>query len=140
MSVPVAFISNASIIGGGERCLEDLIRGLGPAVRPLVFCPGEGPFPELLRQMGVAVETRTLASPEWTRPGSWVADTLWLRRRLRQHGAALVHANSPLSARLATLATRSLGLPLVCHVHYPEAEPFVQWVFHGLPKGVHHGL
>jgi glycosyltransferase involved in cell wall biosynthesis len=129
----VAFISNASTIGGGERCLEDLIRGLGPAITPLVLCPGEGPFPDLLRQQGVAVETRRLENPEWKRPARWLADTLWLRRRLTQHGAALVHANSPLSARLAAVAVRSLSLPLVCHVHYPATEPFIRWAFHGLP-------
>ncbi len=133
MALRAAFVSNASTIGGGERCLEDLFRGMGDRLAPLAFCPGDGAFPDLLRPMGVMVETRVLRQPAWHATPGVIADTLWLRQRLRQHRAALVHANSPLWARPAALATWSLGLPLVCHVHYPLDEGFVRWAFRSLP-------
>jgi glycosyltransferase involved in cell wall biosynthesis len=129
MALPGAFISNASTIGGGERCLEDLFNGLGRRLSPLVFCPGPGPFPDLLRSQSLEVETRLIRSPAWDTVLGFAWDTLWLRRRLAGHRAAFVHANSPLSTRPVALAARSLGLPLICHVHYPMTEEFVRWVF-----------
>jgi len=133
MALRAAFVSNASSIGGGERCLEDLFRGMGARLTPIVFCPGEGAFPDLLNGMGIATETRTLRQPSWSSVGRVVMDTAWLRGRLRRHGASLVHANSPLWARPVALAARSLALPMICHIHYPLGEDFVRWVFRALP-------
>jgi len=134
MRMRAAFVSNASTIGGGERCLEDLFRGMGARMAPLVFCPGDGAFPRLLRGMQIDVETRALRPPTARTAVGFVADSLWLRRRLNRHHAAVVHANSPVSLRPVALATRATRVPLICHVHYPLGEDFLRWAFRVVPS------
>src|SRR5258708_21677673 len=116
----VLFLSNSSQIGGGERCLESLFQGLrGTGVRPVVVCPGPGPFVELLGKMGVTVILRDLVSPSLKKPWATARDYFWLSRLISAERIAVIHANGTFGGRKAVLAAKRKRGPLICHVHYP---------------------
>jgi glycosyltransferase involved in cell wall biosynthesis len=130
----VAYLSNSSQIGGGEKCMESLFQGLkGTGIEPFVICPDQGPFVAVLEKMGVKVFIKDLASPSLGKPWGTVRDFQWLRRFLREHDIALFHANGSMGGRKATLACRATGTPLICHIHYPLPLDYYRWVYRRLP-------
>jgi glycosyltransferase involved in cell wall biosynthesis len=130
----VAYLSNSSQIGGGEKCLESLFLGLqGTGVEPFVICPDRGPFVELLEKMGVKTFIRNLGVPSRNTLLRTLSDFLWLRSFLRKNRIDLFHANGSMGGRQAGLAARWLKLPVVCHIHYPLSHDYYRWVYRGFP-------
>lgn len=130
----VAYLSNSSQIGGGEKCMESLFHGLkGTGIEPYVICPEPGPFVGVLERMGVRTVVRPLASPSLRTLLPAFRDLLWLRGFLKENGISLLHANGSIGARKATLACKSAGVPVVCHIHYPLPREFYRWAYRRLP-------
>ncbi|MEK6274220.1 MAG: glycosyltransferase family 4 protein [Actinomycetota bacterium] len=111
--MPVTFVSSHARLGGAERYLETLIERLGPGWLSGVVCLEDGPAVERLRQRGVAIEV--LPTGRRALAAAWAA--LKLRRLLRRHRPAVVHANGIKAAVVSVLATRGMGLPVVWVKH-----------------------
>jgi len=111
--VPVTFVSSHARLGGAERYLETLIDRLGPGWLSGAVCLEDGPFVERLRRRGVP--TAVLPTGPRAVASAWSA--LRLRRLLRRHRPAVVHANGIKAAIVSVLATFGTGLPVVWVKH-----------------------
>ena len=108
--LPVAFVADATRIGGGEVSLLGLLQHLDRArYRPVFLCYGSGALTARLREMGIPVYT--------FERGSRIGDLFLAVRMaliLRRERIALVHVNS-LDIR-AGLAARLAGARLLGHL------------------------
>ena len=135
----VALLSVSGGIGGSERCLLKLVRGLAvtPGMDPIVIMPREGPLAERVRAAGVAVRLlpmpdALLAFGEWSmrsagelgRQGATLTRAAAaarsygaaMARLLRELAPDVIHTNG---FKMHVLAARSAErhVPLVWHVH-----------------------
>lgn len=131
----VLYVASSALIGGGNRSLLILARGLvkrGHGVT--VAIPSPGPLANACEDAsipGVCLEYGTLA---WRTPlDSGRALRRW-SELIRGCRPTLVHVNDLASARLVSLPAVGAGRPVVCHVRYPADRAFVRWNLRGLPK------
>lgn len=135
MGIRVLYLTNAAQIGGGNRSLLVLwpvIRRHG--VDPVACCPADGPMVGACRAAGVPVDVRPYEQPHLAAPIASLRRLRSWRSYLRDRRVDLVHANDPTNARVVIAAAASLGIPVVCHVHFPPGDGFFRWCFRMLPK------
>ena len=119
----VLYVNHTSAVGGGERSLLELIRGLPGGVEPAVACP-PGPLAEQLAALGVPthpipeLDGSLKLHPAYTpltlaRLGRAVRSVAALAR---DGGFDVVHGNSIRAAIIAGLATRRLDASAVGHI------------------------
>lgn len=132
----VLFVDHhAEIIGGGQLSLLSLMRGLQPQhYLPRLACPGGGALAEAARREGIAVE-EVVMPPLRAAVGVLTAVRL-LRRLVRRHGVALIHANSSRGMFYAGLVGRLTGIPVVWHVRIAAAEPWWDRLLAGMARRV----
>lgn len=131
----VLFVAASGQIGGGNRSL--LMQWAGMAsfgVDVHVLCPTAGPLADLCRTLGMACQIVEYHQPGWRAPFRSWESYLELQRIIAAAQPDVVHANDLHGGRFVTLARRSLGLPLVCHIRMPPHRDYASWVFRGLPK------
>ncbi len=104
----VCFYNIAAGLGGAERSLLEMIRGLaGSRYAPMLVTPVEGPLTERVRALNVPVVVEPLPgllrlgrnanAADYLRATSGIFLAGYFRRfsaLLREHGAEIVHANS----------------------------------------------
>ncbi|MCP5004876.1 MAG: glycosyltransferase family 4 protein [Planctomycetes bacterium] len=135
MTVNVAYLLNSSQIGGANRSMLTLWKGLnGMPVKPLVFCPSPGPMITLIENTGLPYHVYDYFQPSWKQPlRSYLNRRHWIKV-FRSNNISLVHANDLFNGRSVVLACSSLGIPLICHVRFPPTEDYCLWAFKNLPK------
>jgi len=109
--LPVAFVSSHGQLGGSEKVLEDLIKGLDPRDVSGVIVLQEGPLVEKLRDNGVPTQVIPTS-------GSRVAvlgTARELRRRLKPLAPHVIHANGVKAAIVCVLATRKVPVVWMKH-------------------------
>lgn len=108
-AVPVSFVSSHARLGGSEVYLERLLAVLGPEWVAGVVCLEDGPLVARLEESGWRVAVVTASARAGMLPAS-----RRLRRALRAHGGAVVHANG---VKAAVVAALSGAHPLVWVKH-----------------------
>ncbi len=126
----VAYLNPSAAVGGAERALLLLLRGLPPErFDPVVLVPGQGALTELLDRQAVPWRIARLAGMEQlTRQGRTslfsatrgmagaVAAVRELRRELRAVQPHLLHTNGMKAHVLGAVAGAGLRLPVVWHM------------------------
>lgn len=124
----VLYVANAAKIGGGNRVLMELMRGLDPSrFTPVLVSPEAGP----LVDWASAEHIPCLISA----PGDWSSVPGLLRRSWELAGiisrtrASIVHAAAPMCYRALGLAGRLTGAFRVCHLGFPPEQGELQRSF-----------
>jgi len=134
-AVRVLYIANSSQIGGGNRSLLTLWRGL-PAddVVPIAMCPDNGPMVEACHRENIPCTFSDYHQPSLREPlGTWRGYRRWTSL-LAEWQPALIHANHIGAARSVAFAARRAHIPVVCHVRFPSTAAYVRWAFRGTPS------
>lgn len=146
----VVFHNPVAILGGGEMGLLNVLRALGEDVEPHVVLPGAGPLADELTARGVPVTTVPMP-PAVARLGRGGRSRLglvlaapWVLSYLHRTVAALrllqpslLWSNGVKSHLVCGVASRALGLPLVCHVRDVLGPvPFMGAVLGGVARRV----
>lgn len=120
----VLFVDQSGQCGGAELMLADLLRGLHGEVESRVVLFDEGPFADVLRKEGFAVEVlplklrTTKAAGKLTRLLDLpLLGLLALKLAFRARGCDLIYANTPKAMVAGALAARLSGKRLVFHLH-----------------------
>ena len=112
----VLYVDYYSFVGGGQ---QNLLNVFGALDRrrwcPLLVLPGPGPFADAARSLGVATFLRPMGKARWRQPWSAWPAMLRLRTLMREQRVDLVHCNDYPSHKLAVVAARGLGLPVLYH-------------------------
>lgn len=126
--VRVTYIANAVKMGGGNRVLTDIIRGLDRSrFLPSLVVPADGPLVAWARDEGVSTKV--------VRDGDWAGRAGLLRRAaqlvpvLLRTRTRIVHAIDPLCYRAAGLAGRLVGAAQICHMGFPLEPQQIAWSF-----------
>ncbi len=110
----ILYCHHYSEISGGETSLLELFRHLDRGrFRPILAAPGAGPFANAARALDV--EVFPVEYGQLRRVDLLAKTVRRLREIVRQNGAALLHANGPVTNVPAALAARLSGLPVVWH-------------------------
>jgi glycosyltransferase involved in cell wall biosynthesis len=131
----VLYLANSAQIGGGNRSLLLLNRGLHlRGNEACVVVPQKGQMLNVCLAENVAFVIRSFQQPSWRFPReTWLSYLNW-KRLLYESGASLVHANDVSTARSVSLAAWRSGIPVFCHVRFPPGKPVIDWAFRRLPK------
>jgi glycosyltransferase involved in cell wall biosynthesis len=131
----VLYLSNAAEIGGANRALLTLWRGLAAqGISPTAVCPADGPMVRACAADNVPCRVFPYRQPSWREPrATWRLIRDW-RAILAAVDPHVVHANDLDNARSVALAASSRGLPVVCHIRFHREATYLRWVFRGLPK------
>lgn len=120
----VLFIDHqADVIGGGQRSLLGLMRGLDRReFAPLLACPGGGTLAEAAREVVERVVEMDFPSLRgWGILGG--GGTVWrLRRIVRREGIDLLHANGSRCMFYTGLVGKLARVPVVWHVRIAAAD------------------
>lgn len=122
MTRKVHFISSHAQLGGSERYLADLIRGMARTWEIEVTCLQDGPFVERLRELRIDVTILPIA----TGPASILSGALRLGAHLRRSGADVVHANGVKAAVVTGLGFG--GAPIVWAKHDFSWDSRSRWI------------
>lgn len=115
---PILYLNDAVAIGGGERNLLAMLETLDHSKwKPIVTCPHEGPFPSLLRTMGIQVEWVRLPDCRKLKQ-VFRGAVAWLRLNqiVRRERVAIIHANSPSWFPLGCIVAKQYRIPSVVSI------------------------
>lgn len=133
--INIGYIVNSSKIGGANRSMEGLSKGLrGSRFVPYFVCPSPGPMVELVQSLGVPVEVYELYQPSWREPIQTYRHWREWSAFIASNHISLIHANNLHGGRSAVLATYTHKIPLLCHIRFLVGEEYCQWAFQRLPK------
>lgn len=129
----VLYINEVSWIGGAEGALVDLATHLDSTVfRPVVVCPEEGEFPQVLRAQGVPVQTVPFHGLRARNPLRYFETIARLCSLVRSNGISLIHANHHYFANYGVVVGRICRVPVVVHVRGVESDgffrSFARWI------------
>lgn len=122
----VLTVNRVGFLGGVER----IILSAAPAARaagltPVLLCPAPGPLADAADGAGVVVRPAAMSRGRaTTSPLGLLRLGFALKRGRREvleaarhDGAALIHTHHPIGALQSLSAARTLGIPLLLHVH-----------------------
>lgn len=117
MPTRILYISRSADLAGSERQLALILRGLDrKRFEPLVLCPGEGSFTQLLRSAGEQV----LVVPPLTGLRKLTFPLFVLPRLLRREGIDLIHLHA---TRFCSIGGRLARVPVVEAITMSRAIP-----------------
>ena len=130
----VLYTLTSAAIGGGTKVLLTLQAALDrDRFQPLTVIPEAGPVEGEFRRLGLPYFTLPLMPGLGGRARSALtvarlALKCWTQR------VRILHANDPLTYRLASLSAALAGVPRVCHVHHPgQTRASLAWSFRRPP-------
>ncbi|MBD3309036.1 glycosyltransferase [candidate division KSB3 bacterium] len=133
--INIGYIVNAAKIGGANRSMETLARGLrGTQFASYFAVPAPGPMIDLLRSLDLPVEVHELSQPAWTEPVQTYRHWREWGAFLDAHQLGLVHANGLHAGRSVVLAAAVRKIPLLCHIRFHITQDYCRWIFRRLPK------
>ncbi|MFA5339949.1 MAG: glycosyltransferase [Candidatus Omnitrophota bacterium] len=109
-------------IGGGQRSLMDLAKSLDPErFNPVIVCPEEGKFVDLIRSHSIAVEIVPMGTFKTVNFISWVSTFNKLAGLVKNRKIDLIHVNGLRAAIYCGAVAKYFKIPLVWHVRVPES-------------------
>ena len=121
MARTILFLNDSVEIGGGEINLFAFLTCLNRSLwRPIVTCPGDGPFANKLRESNVIV--KAVKFPDWRKLKDVpcrVKALMQLYRIVKEENVCLIHSNSPPWFPLGYWISRLYQIPTVVSVQGP---------------------
>ena len=135
MSTRILFVHSASQLRGGNRVLLGLFEGMDRSrFRPLSVIPEPGPLEDELGRRDVPYVILNLRPRPATRIGE-VSRLLRLRWFCLSHRIDVIHANDPISYRMASLGVAASAVAPMCTVHHPgQTRESLAWAFRRPPR------
>jgi glycosyltransferase involved in cell wall biosynthesis len=122
------YVANSSKIGGGNRVLMQMARGLDPRrFQPFVVIPTAGPMVRWARETGI--DYAVVADGDVDGRRSLLLRAGTLIRLIVSRRIKVVHAMAPCCYRAAGLAGRLTGAITVCHLQFPPPAGEIAWTF-----------
>jgi glycosyltransferase involved in cell wall biosynthesis len=128
----ILYTHTSSLIGGGNMVLLNLLRKIDRTlIEPVSVLPEPGPLETKLQELDVPYFILDL------RPRNKL-DTAFalgaLAIKAMRHTMDILHANDPLTYRVASRGVGPFGARLVCHVHHPDQDAdSLSWALKRVP-------
>lgn len=126
----ILYVHNVGKIGGAERVTLDIIRGLDRSSHTaFLVTPEEGPFLYAARELGAHACSLDIHQPDAKKPLQTLIDYRSWLKFLRENEIDLIHTGDLFVTRTLIRPANKLGIPLVCHIHFPIEESALSWIF-----------
>lgn len=124
----VAYLSSAGVIGGAEKVTLSVAAETSKENRAVFLSP-PGPLLDAAEAAGCTVRELRQLDFDRAKPLQGLKLVAQLLSILRSQSADLVYATDPLAYRCAAPVLGVLGIPSICHVHFPYEASFFSWAF-----------
>lgn len=124
----ITFAHSVSVIGGAERVTLAVIRSIQGQYRAKLLAPNDGQLQLAARQLEAEASALDTARYDLNRPLATAGMLMSAWRSLRGC-TSILHTGDIVAFRGLAHLCRLLGIPTVCHMHYPYPESFLRWVF-----------
>jgi len=117
----ILYLNQTAKVSGAEISLLSLMTGLDKRFRPKLALPEEGPLLSLAKEAGIEVSILP-GLPQFGESNQLkkliriIRSAFQLKKRIKQEGIRLVHANSPRIGYAGGLAARLASVPSIIHV------------------------
>ena len=126
----ILYVHNVGKIGGAERVTLYVIRGLDQnSYKAFLVTPEDGPFLASAKELGVHATALKIQQPDAKKPVETLKGYWRWRKFLRENEIKLIHAGDLFVTRTLIQPANKLGIPLVCHVHFPIDASALRWIF-----------
>lgn len=131
----ILYVHNVGKIGGAERVTLDVIHGIDSSQHTaFLVTPEYGPFCEAAQEIGAQSKVLPICQPDIRKPlASYASYRSWLAY-LGKHHIDLIHTGDLFVTRTLIRAANKIGIPLICHVHFPVTTPALRWIFKLRPQ------
>jgi len=124
----IMFVTRAVFVSGAEKALLHLLVGLKRRDHDVqVACGQDGDVRLLYAAQGIPTHILPLETTDVLRPWRFWRSVWQFRCTLRTAGTNILHTNDVPSCQAALLAARTLNVPRVCHVRFPETAKGLKW-------------
>jgi len=127
----VFFAQSVNVIGGAERVTIACMQSLSYDFTCVALAPKGGDLNDELSANYITIEHIDCVQSELTKPISTCKQFFDYFMLFKKHKPVAVHTGDILALRSLQAICRFMKIPLICHVHFPYDDPFIDWVFKG---------
>jgi glycosyltransferase involved in cell wall biosynthesis len=125
----VFFAQSVNVIGGAERVTIACMQSLVNDYSCVALAPKGGDLNDELAANNIPIEHIACVQSELTKPIATCKQFFAYFMLFRKHKPVAVHTGDILALRSLQAICRFMKIPLICHVHFPYDDPFIDWVF-----------
>jgi glycosyltransferase involved in cell wall biosynthesis len=130
----VFFAQSVNVIGGAERVTIACMQSLVNDYTCMALAPKGGDLNDELAANNIPIEHIACVQSELTKPIATCKQFFDYFMLFKKHKPVAVHTGDILALRSLQGICRFMKIPLICHVHFPYDDPFIDWVFKGRPS------
>jgi glycosyltransferase involved in cell wall biosynthesis len=130
----VFFAQSVNVIGGAERVTIACMQSLSNDFTCVALAPKGGDLNNELAANNIQVEHIACVQSELTKPIATCKQFLDYFMLFKKHNPVAVHTGDIMALRSLQAICRFMKIPLICHVHFPYENSFIEWVFKGRPS------
>ena len=127
----VFFAQSVNVIGGAERVTIACMQSLSNNYTCVALAPEGGDLNNELAANNIPVEHIACVQSELSKPIATSKQFIAYFMLFKKHKPVAVHTGDILALRSLQAICRFMKIPLICHVHFPYDDPFIDWVFKG---------
>jgi glycosyltransferase involved in cell wall biosynthesis len=127
----VFFAQSVNVIGGAERVTIACMQSLSNDFRCMALAPAGGDLNDELAANNLLTEHINCVQSELTKPIATCKQFIDYLILFKKHKPVAVHTGDILALRSLQAICRFMKIPLICHVHFPYDDSFIDWVFKG---------
>jgi glycosyltransferase involved in cell wall biosynthesis len=127
----VFFAQSVNVIGGAERVTIACMQSLSNDFSCVALAPAGGDLNDELAANKLAIDHIDCVQSELTKPIVTCKQFIDYYILFKKHKPIAVHTGDILALRSLQAICRFMKIPLICHVHFPYDDSFIDWVFKG---------
>lgn len=129
----ILYAHSASVIGGAERVTIAMMQDCKKYQAALLL-PCRGDFSSTAEALATDIHCWPFNQPDAGNPVKLLRDSWSLLQSYRSINPQILHVGDILAYRSMKYVNALMGVPAVCHVHFPYEKSFAKWAFSRGPK------
>ncbi|WP_158971666.1 glycosyltransferase [Paraglaciecola sp. L3A3] len=123
----IFFAHSVNVIGGAERVTLAIISGIKPNCQTVMLAPKGNELGNAAELAGASFVAIDANQPDKSKPFSYIKQFWQYYCIFKKHKPKLVHTGDLLALRSLQPICKFLNIPMICHVHFPYEESFMNW-------------
>lgn len=128
----IVFAHSVSVLGGAERVSLAVIESVSENYCSILVTP-KGELQKFAQDLNASVQSLNYHQPSIRQPLKSLNHIAKTVRFLKRCKPIAVHTGDILALRSFSPACKITSTPIICHVHFPYDESFMNWVFSNSP-------
>ncbi len=125
----IFFAHSVNVIGGAEKVTLSIIQGLPESYNCVLLAPEGKDLGSVSVSAGAIFEPISCLQPEFRKPFRSLKDQYRNYKLFKRYQPRIVHVGDLLAFRNLQPVCHLLKIPMICHVHFPYQQSFMDWCF-----------